>query len=115
MVKGQNGPGLKVKHILCVCAHGNNRSVTMAWLLKYVADFETLTAGVEYHTPETLKMLYEWADVITVPEEKLLVLIPEEYKAKVKFYNIGPDIYSRPHNKELLAKARELMEADKIL
>lgn len=102
------------KHILCVCEHGNNRSVTMAWLLKYVEDFETLTAGLAYHTPETLKMLFEWADVITVPEEKLLALVPEEYKAKVKFYNIGPDIYKRPHNPELLSIARKLMEADKI-
>lgn len=115
MQKGRKEPGLDAKHILCVCEHGNNRSVTMAWLLKYVENFETLTAGLEYHTPETLKMLYEWADVITVPEEKLLALIPEEYKQKVKFYNIGEDIYPRPFNKELLARARELMEADKII
>jgi hypothetical protein len=86
----------------------------MAFLLKYVKDFETLTAGVEYHTPETLKMLYEWADVITVPEEKLLVFIPEEYKNKIKFYDIGPDQYPRPFNKDLLSKARALMEANKI-
>ena len=102
------------KHILCVCEHGNNRSVTMAWLLKYVENFETLTAGLSYHTPQTLKMLFEWADVITVPEEKLLALIPEEYKSKIKFYNIGEDIYPRPHNKVLLDKARAMMEADKI-
>jgi hypothetical protein len=59
-------------------------------------------------------MLFEWADVITVPEEKLLALIPEEYKSKIKFYNIGEDIYPRPHNKVLLDKARAMMEADKI-
>ena len=114
MIKGVKSPGMPVKHILCVCEHGNNRSVTMAYLLKYVADFEPLTAGLGYHTPETLKMLFEWADVITVPEEKLLAMIPEEYKHKIKFYNIGEDIYPRPHNPELLKKARELMEADKI-
>lgn len=114
MLKGVKQPGVKTKHILCVCEHGNNRSVTMAWLLKYVSNFETLTAGLAYHTPETLKMLFEWADVITVPEEKLLAMIPKEYMHKIKFYNIGEDIYSRPHNPELLKKARELMEADKI-
>ncbi|MCR4324161.1 MAG: hypothetical protein NUV69_00530 [Candidatus Curtissbacteria bacterium] len=103
------------KHILCVCEHGNNRSVTMAWLLKYVEGFETLTAGLKYHSPETLRMLFEWADVITVPEERLLSLIPEEYKSKVKFYDIGPDKYPRPHNKDLLARARALFEADKIV
>lgn len=114
MHRGVKEAGLKTKHILCICAHGNNRSVTMAWLLKYVENFETLTAGVEYHTPETLKMLYEWADVITVPEEKLLSYIPEEYKHKIKFYNIGEDRYKRPFNSELLTKARLLMEANKI-
>lgn len=115
MIKGLKQPGFPAKHILCVCEHGNNRSVTMAWLLKYDKDFETLTAGVAYHTQETLKMLYEWADVITVPEDKLLAFIPEEYKHKIKFYNIGEDIYPRPFNKELLAKARTLLEADKII
>lgn len=108
--KRENG-----KHILCVCEHGNNRSVTMAWLLKYVENFETLTAGLLYHTPKTLEMLFEWADVITVPEQKLLNLIPEKYKSKIKFYNIGPDNYPRPFNKHLVKKARELMEFDKIL
>src|SRR3990167_4148291 len=102
------------KHILCTCEFGNNRSVTMAWLLKHVSNFETLTAGLGYHSEDTLDMLFKWADVITVPEEKLLALIPEEHKHKVKFYNIGKDIYPRPHNPDLLAKARALMEEDKI-
>jgi len=115
MYKGIKPPGIKAKHILCVCEHGNNRSVTMAWVLKYVENFETLTAGLGYHTPETLKMLFEWADVITVPEEKLLALIPEEYKSKIKFYNIGEDIYPRPFNEKLVAKIKQLMDKDKIL
>lgn len=86
----------------------------MAHILKYVPGFETLTAGLVYHSSETLKMLFDWADVITVPEDTLLELIPEEYKAKVKFYNIGEDVYPRPFNKELYARAKALMEADKI-
>ena len=100
--------------VLCTCEWGNNRSVTMAFLLKYVEGFETLTCGLLYHSPETLKMLYEWADVITVPEDTLLEFIPEEYKDKVKFYNIGEDRYPRPFNQELFHKAKQLMEADKI-
>lgn len=115
MYKGTKQSGLEVKHILCVCAHGNNRSVTIAWLLKYVENFETLTAGLEYHTPETLQMLFEWADVITVPEKKLIDLIPDVYKHKIKFYDIGPDVYPRPFNPRLLVKAKTLLEADKIL
>jgi hypothetical protein len=87
----------------------------MAFILKYVENFETLTVGLLYNSPETLKMLFEWADVITVPEEKLLKLIPDKYKSKVKFYNIGPDIYPRPFNKDLFRKINTLMEGDKIL
>jgi len=86
----------------------------MAWILKYVENFETLTCGLEYHTPETKKMLFEWADVIVVPEDKLLAMVPEEYKSKIKFYNIGEDHYPRPHNKDLLLRAKALMEADPI-
>lgn len=115
MKKGVKDKGLEVKHILCICEHGNNRSVTMAHILKYVDNFETLTAGLAYHTPETLEMLFNWAEVIVVPEEKLLNMIPEEYKHKVKFYNIGEDIYPRPFNKELYAKAKDLMDKDHIL
>ena len=114
MRKGIKEKGLEVKHILCVCAHGNNRSVTMAHILKYVTDFETLTAGLEYHTPETLEVLFNWADIIVVPEDKLLQHIPEQYKQKIKFYNIGEDRYPRPFNKDLYRKAKKIMEEDKI-
>ena len=103
------------KHILCVCEFGNNRSVTMAWLLKHVSNFETLACGLNYHTIETKKMLFEWADVIVVPQQELLAFIPEEHKHKIKFYNIGEDIYPRPHNPELLRKAKKLMDEDHIL
>lgn len=102
------------KHILCVCEHGNNRSVHFAHILKYVDNFETLTAGLAYHSKETLEMLFAWSDIIVVPEQKLLTMIPEEHKSKIKFYNIGEDIYPRPFNKILYAKAKELMNADKI-
>ena len=100
--------------ILCVCEWGNNRSVTMAFLLKYVEGFETLTAGLMYNSPETLDMLYNWADKIVVPEDTLLEFIPEKYKEKIKFYNIGKDIYPRRFNQVLFYKAKALMEADPI-
>ncbi len=114
MYKGIKPVGMKVKHILCVCEHGNNRSVTMAHILKYTDNFETLTAGLAYHTPETLKMLFDWAEVIVVPEYKLLSLVPEQYKSKIKYYNLGEDKYPRPFNMILYNKAKEIMRRDKI-
>jgi len=112
------GRGIKENNrmkILCTCEHGNNRSVTMAHILKYVPGFETMTIGLSYHSEETKKMMFEWADKILVPERKLLALIPKEYESKVKFYDIGEDIYPRPFNKILYDKAKKIMEADKIL
>lgn len=115
MHKGIKESGIDAKHILCVCAHGNNRSVTMAHILKYVENFETLTAGLEYHTPETLKMLFEWADVIVVPDRNLLDYIPQVHKEKVKFYDIGEDVYPRPFNDQLYKKAKYLMDQNRII
>lgn len=114
MYKGEKPPGVDAKHILCLCEHGNNRSVTMAWLLKYVSNFETLTAGLLYHTQETLEMLYQWADVITIPEERLIEKIPEHHRGKVKSYPIGEDHFPRPFNQELLDLTKQLLEKDPI-
>jgi predicted protein tyrosine phosphatase len=100
--------------ILCACAEGNNRSVTFAHILKYVKDFETLTVGLDYNSPETCEMMFKWADVIIVPERSLLDVIPDEYLSKVKFYDVGPDVYPRPHNPELYAKIKRLLEKDRI-
>jgi predicted protein tyrosine phosphatase len=101
-------------NILCTCAEGTNRSVTFAHILKYVKDFETMTLGLEYHSWETQQMLFKWADLIIVPERYLLDLIPKKYRDKVKFYDIGPDVYPRPHNPELYAKIKRLLEKDRI-
>lgn len=100
--------------ILCVCDQGNNRSVTFAQILKYIPEFETLSAGLKTNKPETLEMLFEWADKIIVPQEELLALIPNQYTHKIKFYDIGPDIYPRPFNKELYNKVKEIMNLDPI-
>lgn len=101
-------------HILCTCEHGNNRSVHFAHILKYVIGFETMTVGLAYHSEETLDMMFKWADVIIVVEDKMLAMVPEKYRDKIKFYNIGEDKYPRPFNKELYQKAKEIMFADPI-
>lgn len=103
-----------MKKILCTCAEGTNRSVTFAHILKYVKNFETMTVGLEYHSPSTLEMMFKWADLIIVPERALLGRIPEKYQHKVRFYDVGPDVYPRPHNPELYAKIKRLLEKDRI-
>lgn len=92
--------------ILCVCDQGNNRSVTFAHLLKYKGH-ETLSAGLQTNSPETLTMLFKWADIIIITAVDQD--IPDEFVPKVTLMNVGPDTYPRPFNKELYAQARYLI------
>lgn len=94
--------------ILVLCDMGNNRSVTLAHQLKYLGH-DCLTAGVETNTPDTITMLFAWADrVITTAPLQLGVQLFND-PDKVELWNIGPDIYPRPFNKELLAKVKQLI------
>lgn len=85
--------------ILCVCDHGNNRSVHFAHQLKYMKH-DVLTAGLIKNDPATLDMLFQWADVIITTASDQI--IPEEYSQKVKLWDVGEDIYPRPMNPDLL-------------
>jgi len=100
--------------ILCTCSQGENRSVTFAHILRYVKGFDVMTLGLETNTPETQEMMFHWADVIIVPEDLLLVLIPDEYRSKVKLYDIGEDVYPRPFNRELYRKVKAALDADHV-
>lgn len=86
----------------------------MAAILRYVPDMDVLTVGLETNDPRTCEMLFEWADVITVPEMDLLRFIPKKYKPKVKLYDVGPDLYPRPFNRDLYYRIKTLLDADPI-
>lgn len=98
--------------ILCVCDIGNNRSVHFASQLKFWKH-DTIAIGLDTTTQETLKMLYEWADIILLTENMQRLKMPEGYEAKIKFCDVGIDIYPRPYNAELLAKVRGYLEDNK--
>ncbi len=89
--------------ILLVCDYGNNRSVTVAWLLKHKGH-DVLTAGVKVNSSETLKLLTDWAERVIITEEGQLPM----NDLKVQLWDIGEDHYPRPLNKELLGIVREL-------
>ena len=106
--------------ILVLCDQGNNRSVTVAHHLKYWGH-DVLAAGLKMNSPVTLRILYGWADRIILTESKQLdeMFFPvddglrAEILAKVQLWDIGPDIYKRPFNPELLAIVRRMMEERK--
>lgn len=98
--------------ILTVCDQGNNRSVQFAHLLKYWKH-DVIPVGLSTNSEETLKMLYDWADIIIVVEDVMMGSIPLESIDKVKVWHVGKDTYHRPFNPELHQKAKQYLEDNK--
>lgn len=96
--------------ILVVCEWGINRSHTIATQLKWW-NHDVLSAGVAAQSAGTLELLGQWADRIIVVDE-LTAQHPNlgQFKAKIQLWDIGPDVYLRPFNRELLHKVQTLME-----
>ena len=100
--------------ILVLCDEGNNRSVTVAHHLKYWGH-DLLAAGIKKNSRATLQMLCDWAGRIIVTEQCQIaglsyVVLDDR---KIQLWDIGPDVYKRPFNPELLAIVRRMMEEHK--
>ncbi len=101
--------------ILCVCRAGIVRSGALSMNLKQRFGYlDTLQAGVDFNSPETLSMLYAWADKIYIVEDVFWNNIPEEFKAKTELINIGPDVWGNCMNPELQSKVINLLTEKKI-
>lgn len=98
--------------ILTICDQGNNRSVMFAHLLKYWWN-ECIAAGLKTNSPETLAMLYNWADLIILTEKEQYKEIHPDLNWKVLLLDVWPDNYPRPFNKELHEKVKILLEENK--
>lgn len=105
--------------ILVLCDQGNNRSVTLAHHLKYWGH-DVIPAGLKTNSQDTLIMLVKWSDRIIITEQSQVVELGtiwswplSELSPKLQLWNIGPDNYPRPFNKELLVIVRRLMEEHK--
>jgi hypothetical protein len=99
--------------ILVLCDEGNNRSVTLASHLKYWGH-DVLSAGLKRNARATLAMLGEWGDrIIVTDQEQERGFVDPEFLRKLDLWDIGPDHYPRPFNKELLAIVRRMMEEHK--
>lgn len=96
--------------ILVCCDQGNNRSVTIAHHLKYW-NHDVLTAGLLTNSSHTIAMLGAWADRIILTDQIQLDALPKPmtFADKFQLWDVGPDIYPRPFNKDLLTKVRKLM------
>lgn len=90
---------------LAVCAYGNVRSGCLSRQLKDWYFQDALAAGLVANTPETLKMLFEWADVILLTDTSL---DPKNYvhsdvgKEKMYNFDVGKDRWGNPIDPELI-------------
>jgi predicted protein tyrosine phosphatase len=97
--------------VLCCCAGGKVRSVAA----KYVLEDEhqlpnVLVAGLEKNGPETLDMLFRWADhILVVGDTDLLERVPELFRSKRVFLGVGKDRWGHYDHADLLRVLRRLI------
>lgn len=92
--------------ILCICEHGNVRSVALAYLIKTIYTHEAISIGSKNTSESTMFILYEWADKIIFLDKNLF----NKYtKLEKKVYNmqlldVGEDIWHDPYHPNLIHK-----------
>lgn len=101
----------KRRKILIQCQGGQVRSVAFKFLLTYRYGHEALTCGWESNSPETRRMLYDWADTIIVVEGCYAGKVPEEYQDKMMVLEVGPDVYGNAFHPVLQEKVNQLIRS----
>src|ERR1019366_616161 len=94
--------------ILTMCQGGNVRSAALAWRLRYLHGHDPIACGWERNTPETIKMLCEWADMVVVMQTKFSQYIPMEFHHKLHVCDVGDDIWGHLWHPGLQAKIEKL-------
>lgn len=87
-------------NILTVCEQGNVRSVATRYRLNKRGHRDVIAIGAMNTTPETLEMLYDWAEVVLLAEPHFVELLPDDKKVEKKF-TIGPDTFGWYGKREL--------------
>jgi predicted protein tyrosine phosphatase len=96
--------------VLCMCQGGNSRSVALAFLMKYRYGEDALACSWEKNSPETLKMLFEWADRIFVMQDIFRQYVPIEYHEKLYVVDVGVDVWANGLHPELLNLIISMLE-----
>ena len=100
--------------VLCVCEHGNSRSVALAYLLKR-RGHDALAMGLRTASAETQAMLCQWADCVVLTDRTLLDLLPSGViRDKLKLYDVGADTYFKGYSRELLRQFYKYLDNDPL-
>ena len=89
------------ERFLCLCSGAVSRSVAMARALKYEAGKDALAAAVDKNSPETLKLLFGWADKIVAMHQDFAGRVPEAYRDKLVVVDVGEDRWNNPMQADL--------------
>lgn len=89
---------------LCVCQKGCNRSVFLTYRFKRHGH-SSIPIGWMTESPETLRMMCEWADHVVVVQAEYKERIPLEFQAKVLVVEIGHDDWGPRWHPELKRRA----------
>jgi hypothetical protein len=92
---------------LCVCDGGNVRSYALAWVLHDQLGQEAIPVGRLRVSPETMKMMCEWADLIVIMQPHMEESILPEFKPKLLCVDVGVDRYGMWIHPELLPQAQD--------
>jgi hypothetical protein len=89
--------------IVTVCEEGLNRSVAAKWLLQWRN--EVIAIGTARTSPDTLAMLWSWADRVILLDASLKPQPPIP-PAKLVLWDVGPDRWPRPMHPDLVSILR---------
>lgn len=93
------------KKYLCICDAAVTRSYALATSLKIDFGREAISVGRYYISPDTMKMLCEWADIIVTAQEHMIESIEADYRHKVVCANMGEDVWGHKLAQDLYMKA----------
>lgn len=101
--------------ILICCAWGVSRSVALKQAFLESPDkfifkgrvLDILPCGIEGNHEDTLKMLFDWSDMIIAVDKKTFKAIPNKYNKHL--FNIGADIWGAAGSPRLQSLCHRLI------
>jgi hypothetical protein len=88
--------------VVTVCEEGLNRSVVARWMLQHQGH-EVIPVGLRRTSPDTLAMLFDWADVVLLLDARLRGQLSVE---NLIVWDVGPDLFPHHYNAELVRRLR---------
>ena len=95
---------------VCLCQGGNTRSVACGFVLKYSYGIDAIACGWEKNSPQTLEMLFNWADHIFIMQKEFEHFVPVDYHPKLHVIDVGPDVWFNSLHPDLISKVGTLLD-----